>query len=163
MKISDDALKILKQFEKLSLKSYPDGGKLSIGYGHQIKPDEIHLINQTITQTHAEILLKSDLKRFEDYVNKFSEFINNQHQFDALVIFAFNVGSFGVNFQKHLKSKDHSKLFEVWRTYNKSQGKIFQGLIIRREKEIELFKSSKISFEASKLLPFFFLPLLLIR
>ena len=47
----------------------------------------------TITQAEADNLLKQDLKRFEDAVNKLIEVPFNQNEFDATVSFTYNCGA----------------------------------------------------------------------
>ena len=132
--ISDKGIEILKKLEGLRLNSYLDSaGVWTIGYGH-IKTAKK---NQTITEAQAETLLKQDLIRFEKYVNSFN--IDTQNQYDALVNFAFNIGSFGVNFTNHLKNKDLANLFLYWLKYVNAGGNPLLGLKRRRAVEIALF------------------------
>jgi len=133
-KISDNGIKILKALEGLSLKSYLDSaGVWTIGYGHT----KTAKANQLITERQAETLLIQDLIRFEKYVNSFE--IETQNQYDALVIFAFNIGSFGVNFSKCLKNKDLANLIVWWLKYINAGGAPVFGLVRRRAVEIALF------------------------
>ena len=62
----------------------------TIGYGHygaDVKSD------MTITKESAIKLLKKDLAKFEEKVNKYSGYNWTQNEFDALVSFAYNVGN----------------------------------------------------------------------
>src|SRR5690606_2385343 len=91
----------------------------SIGYGHQIKPNEKYL-HSGITIIKAEQILKDDLLLFENAVNKASGL--NQNQFDALVSFAFNCGVGALNkvLETWSKTKDaiktinHLNLYKNW-------------------------------------------------
>lgn len=96
--LSENGIKLLKQLEGLSLHAYPDpatkndpikkGEPWTIGYGHTggVKP------NQVITAAEANVLLSADLVKVENAVNKLVMAPLNQNQFDALVIFCYNVG-----------------------------------------------------------------------
>ena len=62
----------------------------TIGYGHygaDVKSD------MEITKESAIKLLKKDLSKFEEKVNKYSGYNWTQNEFDALVSFAYNVGN----------------------------------------------------------------------
>ena len=79
----------LKEFEGLRLRAYKDSvGVWTIGYGHTrgVKA------GQTITEKQAESLLRGDLLISEKYVNGLG-FSFSQGQFDALVDFAYNLGT----------------------------------------------------------------------
>lgn len=104
MKISDAGLSLIKTFEGLSTKAYVcPAGVLTIGYGHtkDVKPNDV------ITKAGAEELLKKDLKEFEEAVTAMldiREVAVNQCQFDALVCFAFNVGTKALDTSTLLKN-----------------------------------------------------------
>lgn len=89
MHLSQNGMNLLKNLEGLRLKAYQcSAGKWTIGYGHtnNVKPTDI------ITKAEAEIFLSADLVRFENAVNRLVRVKLNQNQFDALVIFCFNIG-----------------------------------------------------------------------
>ncbi len=91
MKISYDGLFVLKYFEKCRLTAYLDGGGVpTIGWGHT--GSDVH-IGMTISQERADALLVADLERFESDVSGLVKVPLTQRQFDALVCFAYNVGS----------------------------------------------------------------------
>ena len=91
MKTSQKGIDLIKSFEGLSLVAYrlPGEQYYTIGYGHYGK--EVKK-NQMITQQEAEMLLRADLQKFEEWVNTIPPFCLNQNQFDALVSFTYNVG-----------------------------------------------------------------------
>lgn len=93
--ISPSAMKLLKVLEGKRLTRYKcKAGVWTIGYGHVMSPGDKH----KITTFEAARLLKEDLARFIDHVWQACEDgarIPTQHQFDAMVIFAFNIGCAG--------------------------------------------------------------------
>lgn len=93
MRISDNCIAIIKQFEGMETKAYPDPGTggvpWTIGYGHtgnDVRPGTVW------NQAQVEAVLKTDLVRFESLVSNALTTVVNQNQFDALVSFCFNVG-----------------------------------------------------------------------
>ena len=90
-KLSKNGLQLIKKLEGCELIAYKDsGGVYTIGYGHTKNVKR----GMTITQKQAEVFLKEDCNKFVDHVNKYMNTYNfNQNQFDALVSFAFNIGS----------------------------------------------------------------------
>lgn len=91
MKISAQGLNLIKQFETLELKAYIcPAGKLTIGYGHTGADVKAGMV---ITEARANELLANDVAQFEKDVASLVTVPLKQSQFDALVSFAFNVGS----------------------------------------------------------------------
>lgn len=134
MKISDKGIALIKQFEGCRLAAYKcPAGVLTIGYGHTGNVKE----GQTITQTYADALLRSDLVRYEQKVAKYSQYTWNQNEFDALVSFAFNVGSIDQLTANGTRSR--SVIADKILLYNKANGKMRVGLVKRRNAERELF------------------------
>jgi GH24 family phage-related lysozyme (muramidase) len=142
MNLSQKGLDLIKQFEGLRLKAYKALNTekyYTIGYGHygsDVKKDE------TITKAQAESLLKKDVKRFVDGVNDGIKIDVNQNQFDALVSFAYNVGLGAFKSStllEKLNKKDYEGASREFARWNKSGGKVIQGLINRRAEEKELF------------------------
>ena len=91
MKTSQTGIDLIKQFEGCRLTAYRcSAGVPTIGYGHTAGVK----MGQIITQAQAEAFLRDDLEKFERAVMKYdSKYHWNQNQFDALVSFAFNIGS----------------------------------------------------------------------
>lgn len=144
MKTSQVGIDLIKSFESLQLKAYkavPTEKYYTIGYGHyspNITP------GQTISKETAENLLKLDLQEFEEKLNKLGLQLT-QNQFDALISFIFNVG-----FKNFLDStllkriRMHASCEEIkyqFKRWNRSGGKILNGLTKRRQKEADLFCS----------------------
>lgn len=86
---SDELVKAVKDFEGCRLKAYQDPkGIWTIGVGH-VKGVKA---GQRITEAEAESLLRQDLAAASMYVNR-QQVCRTQGQFDALVDFAFNLGT----------------------------------------------------------------------
>ena len=152
-KTSETGIDLIKSFESCRLKAYPDPGTggepWTIGWGHtgrEVKPGLIW------TQQQADKALIEDLMQFEQDVNDLVKVNINQNQFDALVSFAFNVGSDidddtlaeglgDSTLLKKLNAGDYHGAADEFPKWNKSDGKTLTGLIRRRAAERELFLS----------------------
>lgn len=149
MQTSDRGIELIKKLEGCVLETYEcTAGVLTIGYGHTGK-DVIK--GMVITQEKAEALLKEDLKKFEEAVEKCVKVEINQNQFDALVSFAYNVGSGSLSkstLLKKLNAGDYEGAAEQFLLWNKATvngvKKELEGLTERREKERELFLNHSI-------------------
>lgn len=137
MKISDNGLKLIEQFEGLRLTAYKATRRdkyYTIGYGHygaDVKQ------GMTITEAQAEAYLRQDVAEAEAAVNKYSGYGWNQNQFDALVSFAYNVGNIDglTNNGKRSVAEISAKLPE----HVYSGGVKLGGLVRRRAAEKALF------------------------
>ena len=90
MKTSQTGIDLIKQFEGCVLTAYKcPAGVWTIGYGHTAGVKQ----GQRITAAQAESYLRSDLEKYEKKVDKYSRYGWNQNEFDALVSFAYNIGS----------------------------------------------------------------------
>lgn len=138
MKTSKNGIKLLSEFEGCRLQAYkavPTEKYYTIGYGHygpDVKP------NMKITFAMAEEYLKKDLARFENAVTKTGLNLN-QNQFDALVSFTYNCGEGCL--KSLIKGRTLSQIADALLLYNKSGGKVYQGLVRRRKLERQLFLS----------------------
>lgn len=135
MKTSQKGIDLIKKYEGCVLTAYKcPAGVYTIGYGHT----EGVYPGQKITREEAESFLKKDLKRFEDNVNYYNKKYNfNQNQFDALVSFAYNIGSIDQLTQNGTRSK--YQIADMMLEYIKAGGTILPGLINRRREERQLF------------------------
>ena len=132
-----DMIRIFEGFRSKAYKAISTEKYYTIGYGHYGSDVKR---GQTITDTEGEQLLINDLKKFEAKVNEYSSRYNfNQHEFDALVSFAYNVGSIDQLTDNGKRSR--AEIRKHWVEYNKSGGKVIKGLTTRRTKELELFNT----------------------
>ena len=95
LQFSPEAISFLKALEgKCLTLYYCSAGYATIGYGHLWKSGE----KKKITEIEAALLLKQDLSRFVTHVwncCRDGGRLPNQHQFDAMVCLAFNIGEAG--------------------------------------------------------------------
>ena len=137
-KLSKEGLDLIKSFEGLSLKAYkclPTEKYYTIGYGHYGSDVKF---GQVITTKEAEDLLLKDIAKFEANVNSYmSKYNFTQNQFDALVSFAYNIGS--INQLTAFGTRSIKTISDKIPLYNKSGGKVVSGLTKRRAKEKALF------------------------
>lgn len=164
MKVSDRALALLKKHEGLRLRAYDDlrpgedlvpgdsvVGTVTIGYGHT----RTAKVGQKITQVEAECLLRDDLKRFEAGVTALTAEKEDlkQHEFDALVSFAFNVG-LGALEQSTLLQKllttappySKEEIADEFLRWVYSKGRKLRGLEQRRGDERDVFLGYCVSY-----------------
>lgn len=135
MEISKRGVDLIKGFEGCRLSAYRDSvGVLTIGYGHTRGVTE----GMVITQEKADALLLADLDRFERNVNSWNYIYNwSQNEFDALVSFAFNIGS--IDQLTGLGKRDKSVIADKMLMYCHGGGQTLAGLKRRREAERALF------------------------
>jgi len=152
-----DGVALLKSIETLRLKPYNDqtGRDITawvlgatIGYGHLIAKSEWKTYEKGISQGDADKLFDADLKPFVDCVRNAILVNLQQYQFDALVIFAFNIGCNAFKGSSVVKminnpnaKTNYATLEDAWKTWNKSQGKVNQGLVNRRAAEWNIYNS----------------------
>lgn len=137
MKMSAAGRAWLKGMEGLRLVAYPDGDGWSIGYGHHGAHE-----GQRITLAEAEALFERDLVKYEAAVNAALTRPALQTQFDALVSFAYNVGTAGMAGSTVVREHNAGNLFAAARAFdlwNKSQGKVSPVLVKRRDLEEQLY------------------------
>lgn len=135
MNISQRGLDLIKGFEGCVLTAYQDAvGVWTIGYGHTRGVQA----RQKITAEQAEEYLREDCARFEKNVSGYDNIYHwNQNEFDALVSFAFNIGS--INQLTANGTRNTAVIADKMLEYNKAGGKVLKGLTERRKKERELF------------------------
>lgn len=149
MQISPEGIALIKGFEGCRLTAYPDpgtgGAPWTIGYGWTLPIDGKPVRpGMTIDQVTADRLLKTGLVSYESDVLKLVKVKLNQNQFDAMVSFAYNVGSRALSTSallKKLNSGDIKGAADEFLRWNKSGGKVMAGLTKRRKAEREVFLS----------------------
>ena len=144
MRISNNGLKLIKEFEGCYLKAYKDsGGVWTIGYGitNADKAVTGFTIKEglKITQATADKWLEESLDKI--YVPKVMKYDHiyhwNQNQFDALVSFCYNIGS--IDQLTAEGSRSIQTIAEKMLLYVKDNDKVLKGLVRRRKAEHDLF------------------------
>ncbi len=97
MKMSNEGLALIKSFEGLRFKAYPDpktGAKpYTLGHGTTVYPNGTPVrLGDTCTEAQAGQYLVHDVAKFEDMINKYVTVPLTQGQFDALTSLIYNVG-----------------------------------------------------------------------
>ena len=138
-RITQEVLDGLKAHEGLRLNAYLCPGDVwTIGYGHTrtAKP------GMTISEEEAERLLRADVSHFEEGVEKLLTRSATDNQFSAFVSLAYNIGLGAFKKSTTLRRFNHGDIAgsaEALTWFNKSNGKILNGLVKRREWERGIF------------------------
>jgi lysozyme len=140
MNISQEGLSLIKKFEGCELKAYRCAANvLTIGYGSTKGVTE----DMEITQEEAETLLQEEMHEYEGYINDMVKVPLEQHQFDAMVSWVFNLGSGNLSSSTLLRVLNEEKYEDVPEQilrWNKAGGKVLDGLVRRRTAESLLFE-----------------------
>lgn len=137
----------IKRSEGLRLEAYPDPGSkdgkpVTIGYGTTRINGKPISLGTKITKQQAEAYLQKDIENFAEQVSALIKVPLNEYQFGALVSLAYNIGinAFkGSTLLRKLNAGDYAAVPNEFRKWKYNDGKIMQGLINRREREIELW------------------------
>lgn len=142
MKVSPRGIDLVKSFESLQLKAYPDpatGGKpWTIGYGHTEGVKQ----GDTCTEAEADAWLLEDCSVAEEAINDWVDVELTQNQYDALVSLTINIGIGNFKSSTLLKLVNlgqigaAAKQFGRW---NKAAKRVMAGLTKRRTAEASLF------------------------
>ena len=144
MKISKNGLNLIKRWEGRYLHSYQDSiGVWTVGYGmidSDYKYTGIHVHKGvTITDKQCDELFEKLING--KYCPKVDKYMNhyhfNQNQYDALVSFAYNIGSIDQLTANGKRSK--AEISEAIMRYNRAGGRVLRGLTNRRKAEKKLF------------------------
>jgi GH24 family phage-related lysozyme (muramidase) len=143
-KISNKCLDLVKEFEGCRLTAYRDEvGVWTIGYG--ITNSDFKITKKIIRKgmkiskaTAEKWLSKALTKKYLPLVLKYDkQYDFNQNEIDALVSFAYNIGSIKQLTANGTRSRATiaSKMLQ----YNKAGGRVYNGLTRRRKAERALF------------------------
>lgn len=144
MKLSKAGEKVGHYFEQCKLEAYPDPGSKdgkpwTIGWGHtgpEVVPGLVW------TQAQADAAFLSDVSDAERAVTKHVRVPITQGQFDALVLFVYNLGSASFaksTLLKLLNAYSYDAAQAQFARWNKNDGKAMLGLSRRRLSEACLF------------------------
>lgn len=154
MRLSSSGIKLLKSIEQLRLVPYDDqtGAPVyqwtrgaTVGFGHLLTPSEWPFVAGGITRLTADLLFNADLSPFEQLITRLVWPVP-QHQFDALVTLAYNIGADNFTRSSIVKmirdpqaEVSYPSKEAAWKAWNKSQGAVNKGLINRRAAEWTLY------------------------
>lgn len=159
MKLSTKGLAILKHYEGFRANPYLcPAGVCTIGYGttryENGKP--VRLTDPAITEQDADELLRNDCDKFERGVLRLVKVPLTQWQFDALVLFAYNIGLGALTTSTLLKmlntnvmNTDHlwqARITAEFGKWCRGGGRKLAGLVARRSSEALLFCKNEVRF-----------------
>ena len=154
MTLDNKGYLLIAQFEGLRLKPYLcSAGVPTIGYGSTFYPSgrKVTMRDKPITQETAFWMLKQVANMFAKDVDSLVTSEINQNQFNALVSFAFNLGSDidadnipeGLGDSRLLRrvnvNPNDPEIAREFVKWNKAGGRVLDGLTKRRLKEAELY------------------------
>ena len=154
MTLDNKGYLLIAQFEGLRLKPYLcSAGVPTIGYGSTFYPSgrKVTMRDNPITQETAFWMLKQVANMFAKDVDSLVTSNINQNQFNALVSFAFNLGSDidadnipeGLGDSRLLRrvnaNPNNPEIAREFVKWNKAGGRVLDGLTKRRLKEAELY------------------------
>jgi len=146
MKLDKKGYDLIKEFEGLKLKPYKcSAGIATTGYGSTYYENgtRVQMSDAPITKQRAEQLLQHTADRFASKVANLIKKPVTQNQFNALVSFAFNVGSGALASSTLLKlvnvNPNDPMIAKEFLRWNKVNKVPVQGLTNRRIKESALY------------------------
>jgi lysozyme len=144
---SSKCISIIKQFEGFSDKPYLcPAGVWTVGYGSTRYADgtRVSPSDKSITENEAASIMYATLQTYIDAVNRYVSTSINQNQFDALVSFAYNLGTKALLNSTLLRMINEGNFLGASQEFSKwvhADGKVLAGLVARREQERILFGS----------------------
>jgi len=156
MKVDNKFYEFLTSVEGKYKQVYLDsGGEPTIGIGHLLTLSERRsgkiIIEKTaieyrhgLTEQQVMALCLQDIRDVVNVVNRVVVVRISQNQFNALVSFVFNIGNEGFRQSTLLRLLNQERFIDIptqMRRWKYDNGKVVQGLINRREKEIQLWLS----------------------
>ncbi len=147
-KIGPLGLQLIKDFEGFKSKPYLCPANVpTIGYGstRYANGTKVTLADKPLSEKEAEALLMATLHTYEQAVDSYCRDDINQHQFDALVSFCYNLGPQNLKTSTLLKKvninpNDPTIILEFLK-WCRAGGKILKGLTLRRQAEANLYGS----------------------
>lgn len=140
--LSAAGLDRLKRIEGFSATAYPDANGHSIGYGHFIKAGEDYLLSAELSDAQGSELLAQDVAWAERAVTAAVSAPLTQSQFDALVLFCYNVGETAFKSSTLvalLNAGDYQGAADQFPRWNRSEGQVNTALVARRAIEQQMF------------------------
>jgi lysozyme len=148
MKLNNAGYQLICEFEGLRLKPYLCSAKVpTIGYGNTYYPNgkRVTLLDEPITKEYAFEIFKVIADKFARRVLSMVKKPLTQNQFNALVSFAYNVGTGAFSTSTLLKKVNANPndltIQNEFARWTRANGKIVNGLVNRRKKESDVYFS----------------------
>ncbi len=127
---------LIKNFEGFEPKAYKDGNRYSIGYG------TISFENEMISKTEANKRFQKHIQTVVNTVSKkYPDVRCNSDLNASLCSFFYNAGMNHPKLDNHLKMLNYESAKKYMSSIVYFKGKRNQGLITRRNKEIEIIEA----------------------
>jgi lysozyme len=146
MKLNNAGYQLICEFEGLRLKPYLCSAKVpTIGYGNTYYPNgkRVTLLDEPITKEYAFEIFKVIADKFAKRVSEMVKKPLTQNQFNALVSFAYNVGTGAFSTSTLLKKVNANPndltIRNEFARWIRANGKIVNGLVNRRKKESDVY------------------------
>ena len=154
MNISEEGLALIKKFEGCPVNGAGDpiaylcpAGVWTIGYGHTKRVKE----HDRWSKDHADFILREEIEdEYEKHIQDLVKVKLEQHQFDALGAFVFNLGYGNLKAStllKLLNAGDYHLIPNQIKRWNKAtvdgEKVVLDGLVRRREAESLLFEGKE--------------------
>ena len=150
MKLDLNGYNLICEFEGLKLKPYLCSAKIpTIGYGNTYYPNgkRVTLLDDAITKEYAFEIFKTIADKFAKRVDDMVTSEITQNQFNALVSFAYNVGTGAFATSTLLKkvnvNPNDATIKNEFLKWVRANKKVIQGLVNRRNKEALIYFASK--------------------
>jgi lysozyme len=145
-KTGPEGLKLITKWEGLKLIPYLCSAKVAtIGYGSTYYEDgtRVKLTDAPISKERALELFRNTLSTYERGVDSFTVDTINQNQFDALVSFAYNLGTQALKGSTLLKkvnvNTNDVTITNEFAKWTRAGGVVLKGLVNRRADEAKLY------------------------
>lgn len=145
MRITNEGINLLHEFEGCKLEAYLCPAKVwTIGWGNTFYEDGSQVKKgDVVTQERADQLFLSIANKFAESVKKALLQPISENKFNAMVSFAYNVGTGNLKKSTLLKkvniNPDDESIRDEFMKWNKAAGVVLNGLTRRRKAEADLY------------------------
>jgi lysozyme len=160
MEVGQKAIRLISHFEGRANYAYNDPvGLCTVGVGHLLDPprrcsrsDFTRYGTQErpkMTDEHVDRILRRDLSAFELGVSRLVRPDTRQHEFDAMVSLAFNIGLGGFqgsSVRRHHNARREYRAGLAFMLWVFGGGQRLPGLVRRRRSERNLYRKGTVNF-----------------
>lgn len=165
MTIADAGLQLIREFEGCAkqrsdgtVEAYPDpgtgGAPWTIGWGSTTDEDGQAIAPGAVwTQERCDARFAAHVAEFaKEVAALLGDAPVGQNQFDALVSFAYNIGTNALGTSTLLrmhKAGDHAGAAEQFARWNRAGGRVLAGLVRRRAAEAALYRRAEVEMASA--------------
>lgn len=149
MSASEYCISFIKDVEGFSAKPYYDYSQYTVGYGTECPDDKYsEYMASGISKQEADRLLREHVEQIDETLNEklidAYDLSFQQHEYDALVSFSYNIGTGWVTYDSTLRNSilrnaDDEDMVYAFGLYCTAGGKYLPALITRRLCEANMF------------------------